>query len=106
MKKGEKIKLFSYGTLQDPEVQKQLFDCELLPISATIKGYKVEYNLKIEGVIYPRLSSDPNGTVTGSMYELNTEQLKIADAYETNAYHRASIKTNDGIVVQVYLKKE
>lgn len=106
MKKGKKIKLFSYGTIQNPDVQKQLFGCELLPATATIKGYKVVCDLKIEGVIYPRLSTDPNGTVSGSIYELNEAQLNILDEYETNAYCRKSIVTNNGITVQVFFKKE
>lgn len=96
------IKLFSYGTIQNPAVQVELFGKELDFTIDSINGYKVVNDLLIEDIVYPRLAIQTDGIIQGRVYDLSPEQLAILDEYETDAYRRALMKTTTGCEVQVY----
>lgn len=96
------IKLFAYGTLLNKEIQIELFGKEIFGTPDSISGYKVMNILEIEGKKYPKLVKQTDGIVFGKIYELSKEQMDIIDQYETSAYSRSAIKTNNEIIVDIY----
>ena len=97
--------LFAYGTLQDSDIQKQLFG-KVLPFEEDIIiGYEVVHDLEIEGHFYPRLKEKYKEELKGRVYELTAEQLVLVDEYETDAYYRMKIKTIKNRIVEVYFQK-
>jgi gamma-glutamylcyclotransferase (GGCT)/AIG2-like uncharacterized protein YtfP len=98
--------LFSYGTIQDKTVQMELFGRELAFTEDSLSGYEVINDLEIQGKVYPRLGKAKQGLVYGRVYRLTKEQIRTVDEYETSAYCRISVKSDKGLSVQVYLKKE
>ncbi len=101
-----KTLLFSYGTIQDKTIQLELFGKELGFTEDSLSGYEVINDLEIQGKVYPRLGKEKQGVVYGSLYCLTKEQMRVVDEYETSAYCRISVKSDKGLSVQVYLKKE
>ncbi len=105
-------KLFSYGTLQLPEVQKNLFDRVLIGRNENLPGYTIE-DLKIydRGVIqksgtdiHPILvfSGKIDQVVSGVVFELTKDELEKADEYEVDDYQRVSAKMVSGSEAWIY----
>ncbi|MBT3666655.1 MAG: gamma-glutamylcyclotransferase [Opitutae bacterium] len=104
--------LFSYGTLQLEEVQKALFGRILMGMKDQLPGYQVE-NLKImdphviekSGTdIHPILvfTGDSTDFVSGTVFEIDEEELKTADEYEVEEYERVSAKMSSGNEAWIY----
>jgi gamma-glutamylcyclotransferase (GGCT)/AIG2-like uncharacterized protein YtfP len=98
--------LFSYGTLQDMEVQKLVF-------SRILKGEEDQLNYhriseEMVGGLYPtiRLSKNPSEVVKGYVYVISQEELKRVDAYEGDAYARKKVTLASGINAWVYHGKK
>jgi gamma-glutamylcyclotransferase (GGCT)/AIG2-like uncharacterized protein YtfP len=97
--------LFTYGTLQDEEVQKMIF-------SRTLKGTKdALYNhimaAEMVGGLYPTVSPSEakEDQVTGYLYVISTDELKRVDVYEGDAYFRKKVLLASGIEAWVYQGK-
>jgi Gamma-glutamyl cyclotransferase, AIG2-like len=105
--------LFSYGTLQLPEVQLDTFgrlvDCEddILP------GYTVDY-AEIEdarvvdlsgATVHPivRPTGNPLDKVVGKVLLVTEEELEASDEYEVEPYRRASVVLASGRAGWVYV---
>jgi len=71
------LKVFSYGTLKDPNIQLQLFNRTIQGRSAKINNWILFTN--IEGYFCITQGSD---TIYGTILELTKEEIKIADKYE------------------------
>ena len=83
-------KIFTYGTLQDVNIQQQVIGRTLdtgTPDKlrgyniGTLKGIHADYN-----IIYPQTGT----LVEGVVFEVSTEELDKIDAYEGDAYIRVS----------------
>ncbi len=105
-------KLFSYGTLQLPEVQESLFGRILAGRKEELPGYKVE-KLKItdQGVIeksgndiHPILvrTRKPADVVSGMVLELTQAELEKADEYEVDDYRRTLATIRSGTRAWIY----
>jgi len=96
--------LFSYGTLQDPQVQEYIF-------GRLLKG-KADYALgfkKMENAVYGRYplvinTNNPKDKVAGMAYEVNAADLKKADIYETSAYKRQKFPLKSGDEAWIYIE--
>ena len=96
--------LFSYGSLQDEEVQLRIFQRRLIGQKAILKGYRLitnEYLGKFP-VIYP--STKQEDTVNGLVYEVTNADLFICDQYETSYYKRIQIALNTHPSAWVYVR--
>ena len=92
-------KLFSYGTLQLPQVQESLFGRILSCTKEELPGYKVEkLKIKDQAVIeksgtdmHPILvqTSKPQDVVAGMVFEITQAELEKADEYEVDDYLRS-----------------
>ena len=80
-------KLFAYGTLQDKDVQENLFGRILQGTSETLIGYELnEIQIEEEFGIehYPIImeTNNSNDTISGILYEVSMRELHQADLYE------------------------
>ena len=105
-------KLFSYGTLQLPQVQKSLFGRTLIGMKDVLPGYRVEeLKIKDQAVIeksgtdmHPILvkSDDPDEIVEGMIFEVTEEELARADDYEVDDYQRTFALMRSGNEAWIY----
>lgn len=110
----ENIQLFSYGTLQLENVQLSSFGRRLAGTPDTMPGFRkdmVEITdpevLKTSGerfhpIVVP--SSDPNDTVSGTVFQITEAELAAADKYEVADYKRVEIILSSGTKAWVYVK--
>jgi len=107
------IRLFSYGTLQLPEVQIANYGRRLDGEPDTLIGYRLvplEIDdpevVRISGKavhMIARASGDPGDRIAGVAYLLTDAELVATDAYETGAYSRAEVKLESGRTALVYV---
>ena len=89
-------KLFTYGTLQHPEVQEDLFGRTLKGTPETLLGYRVR-EIQIEeefGMVhYPIITEThkPEDTINGMVYTVSTKELHQSDLYEGLHYKRVEV---------------
>ncbi|HAW92949.1 TPA: UDP-N-acetylmuramate--alanine ligase [Candidatus Azambacteria bacterium] len=105
-------KLFSYGTLQQKNVQLANFGPELTGCQDILPGYvvgEIEITdlrvLKESGkAIHPilRFTGNSSDEVAGTVYELNDAELAQADNYEVDAYIRVSACLKSGTDCWIY----
>ncbi|WP_036381920.1 gamma-glutamylcyclotransferase family protein [Muricauda sp. MAR_2010_75] len=96
--------LFTYGTLQDLQVQEYIFGRILDGKSDFLFGFK-----RFENAVYgryPLVLHTQNGEdkVEGMVYEVSMADLKKADIYETSAYKREKFHLESGVVAWVYIE--
>lgn len=99
-----KEKLFVYGTLAYPEIQKRILGRITKTTSDVLQGYE-RSEIEIEGEIYLLIVPNKSGRVEGSVIEVTKDELKNIDEYETNAYKREFVVLDSGISAWVYVKR-
>lgn len=109
---GAEVSLFSYGTLQQPEVQRHSFSRLLAGRSSTLPGYRAEWVTITDPVVIQASGSDrhpivlpgePDDHVAGTVFTVTTEELAAADHYEVADYRRRRVTLDDGSAAWVYL---
>ena len=105
--------LFSYGTLQLPEVQRSTFGRELGGRPDAIVGYDLDYVTIADPHVvavsgsdrHPILRrSDAQGAaVPGTVFAISAAELAAADEYEVDAYRRISVPLRSGARAWVYV---
>lgn len=108
--------LFSYGTLQLPAVQREIFGCEIEGQADALVGFRktmVEITephvLALSGERFHPIVSRTNAanyTVPGMVFSLSPEQLARADAYEVEDYHRALVTLQSGRTAWLYVETD
>lgn len=95
--------LFSYGTLQEKDIQLQLFERELKGLPDTVSGYTLS-EIKAYGE-YPVLeeTKNPLHRITGVVFEISEQELRLADDYEGEAYKRKEIELESGKRAWLYV---
>lgn len=105
--------LFSFGTLQQQEVQTAVFGRLLHGVRDALSGYRLT-TVKIADPEVVRISGsdehpmlqatgDPDHEVLGTVFELTDDELRAADDYEDDSYVRASVVLASGTECWVYL---
>ena len=104
--------LFSYGTLQQKQVQLANFGRELTGSKDILQGYIVgEIEITDERVLresgktfHPilRFSGDPLDEVTGTVFEITEQELARADDYEVDDYVRVAAVLKSGKIAWIY----
>ncbi|WP_339626868.1 DUF4286 family protein [uncultured Maribacter sp.] len=97
--------LFTYGTLQEREVQLGVF-------SRPLAGFEDELPLYIlsdkkVADLYPTLyhTGQKEDSIKGQVYTLSNQELMKADTYEGEAYERKQIQLSSGKNAWVYIAK-
>ena len=105
--------LFSYGTLQQDEVQQASFGRLLKGHADALVGWKQEMVeitdpdvLRHSGkthhpIVMPGRKDD---SVAGTVFEITEEELAAADAYEVSDYKRVAATLASGLTAWVYVK--
>ena len=107
------IPLFSYGTLQQREVQLANYKRELAGQPDMLVGYRLEPveidNPDVVSVsgkavhTIARFTADPADRIPGTVYLLTAEELDASDTYEIDAYTRAEVALESGRRAFVYV---
>lgn len=105
--------LFSYGTLQQPEVQRSTFGRELDGRRDAIVGYDLDYVTITDPEVVAVSGSDrhpilrpstaPDASVDGTVFAISAAELVAADDYEVDAYRRISVPLRSGERAWVYV---
>ncbi|MEZ5498101.1 MAG: gamma-glutamylcyclotransferase family protein [Steroidobacteraceae bacterium] len=107
--------LFSYGTLQQTDVQLATFGRSLTGYEDTLPGYREEL-LRITDpeVIatsgkthHPIVTPSGNATdvVAGTVFEISDSELEAADRYEVADYQRVAVTLRSGRAAWVYVDR-
>jgi gamma-glutamylcyclotransferase (GGCT)/AIG2-like uncharacterized protein YtfP len=99
------VLLFSYGTLQDKDVQMANFGRELAGRADALPGYAFTNPVLSDESQYAniKLSSNPEDAVSGTVFEITEHELAAADRYEEDAdYHRILVTLRSGDHAWVY----
>jgi gamma-glutamylcyclotransferase (GGCT)/AIG2-like uncharacterized protein YtfP len=105
--------LFSYGTLQQPNVQLATFGRLLTGQTDSIVGYSksmvaiddpavVETSGKTHHPIV-KYTGDQGALVAGTVFEITSVELEHADRYEVSAYKRVTAPLASGSTAWVYV---
>nr|WP_314837957.1 gamma-glutamylcyclotransferase family protein [uncultured Flavobacterium sp.] len=90
-------KLFAYGSLQNEDIQKDLFGRILEGTPETLIGYVIK-QIQIEeefGIVnYPIITQTENqeDTINGIVYNISTKELHQSDLYEGLHYKRVEVQ--------------
>jgi gamma-glutamylcyclotransferase (GGCT)/AIG2-like uncharacterized protein YtfP len=105
--------LFSYGTLQQDEVQLASFGRLLKGAADALVGWKQEMveitdpdvlaksGKRFHPIVMPGEASD---RVPGMVFEITAQELAAADRYEVSDYKRAAAQLASGLTAWVYVK--
>ena len=95
-------KLFVYGTLKKPEVQKSVFG-RIAENSSDILLNYTRSKIKIDKV-YPIILPKKEKYIRGLVILVSSKELKLIDKYETNSYRRQKVFLKSGKAAWVYTK--
>jgi gamma-glutamylcyclotransferase (GGCT)/AIG2-like uncharacterized protein YtfP len=106
-------KLFSYGTLQQEDVQLTTFGRRLTGVSDALVGYR-QSMVAIDDPEVVRTSGKTHhpivaftgrheDRVPGALFEITDAELEHADAYEVAAYVRVKAPLASGLYAWVYV---
>ena len=90
-------KLFAYGSLQNEDIQKDLFGRILVGTPETLIGYIVK-DIQIEeefGIVhYPIITETQKqqDTINGMVYSVSSQELRQTDLYEGLHYRRVEVQ--------------
>ena len=104
--------LFSYGTLQQENVQLKIFGRHLHGIKDILIGYMLSpIEIKDEAFLSKGeekiqttviLSNNDNDMIDGSVFLLSEEELLLADNYEPDNYKRIQVELVSGKRAWIY----
>ena len=94
-------KLFVYGTLQDPVVQKRVFGRVVTMRHDTLEGFK-KGKIKLSSGTYFIAIPQKGASIDGTVLEATPEEIGLMDEYETSAYARTKVKLKSGGTAWVY----
>jgi hypothetical protein len=110
----ETVRLFSYGTLRQPDVQMANFGRLLATAPDVLPGYRLSWLTITDPEVirtsgsdrHPILtaSGDPADEIEGAVLLLTLAELMAADAYEVDDYRRVSVRLKSGLDAWVYIK--
>jgi len=108
--------VFSYGTLQLPEVQQANYGRRLDGAADELPGYRVEYLtitnpevVAVSGIAeHPvaRRTGDPGHRIPGTRFALSAEELAATDVYESADYLRVQVRLVSGVPAWLYIAKD
>lgn len=108
-----RIALFSYGTLQLPEVQRATYGRLLEGAPDVLVGYRLEpvviSSPEVVGIsglevhTIARRTGDAADRVPGVVFRLTAAEIEATDRYETDAYARVEVVLASGARAFVYV---
>jgi uridine kinase len=108
------VHLFSYGTLQKPEVQRANFGRLLQGRADRLAGFRTEWVTITDADVIAESGTDRHpivvaggsaDAVSGTLFELSTIELAAADEYEVDDYARRPVILESGQPAWVYIAR-
>ncbi|GLU42910.1 gamma-glutamylcyclotransferase family protein [Allomuricauda sp. NBRC 101325] len=96
--------LFTYGTLQDTQVQEYIFGRILEGHPDCVLGFRVLENAVYGKYALAQQTQNLEDEVPGIVYEVTLPELKKADVYETSAYRREKFPLKSGKQGWIYVE--
>jgi gamma-glutamylcyclotransferase (GGCT)/AIG2-like uncharacterized protein YtfP len=105
-------RLFSYGTLRQPEVQEALFGRSVPTVEDSLPGFRVAWLRITDSEVIATSGTDRHpvlrrgeatDSVEGARLELTEVELLRADDYEVDDYVRVPVVLASGIDAWVYV---
>lgn len=110
---GDQVRLFSYGTLQQPQVQISSFGRLLEGSSDRLPGFASGWVQITDPEVISASGSDRHpivrstgsarNSVEGTVFVLSPEELASADTYEVSDYRRVPVRLASGTDAWVYV---
>jgi gamma-glutamylcyclotransferase (GGCT)/AIG2-like uncharacterized protein YtfP len=107
-------KLFSYGTLQQDDVQIATFGRRLDGVDDALPGFRREMVRITHPAVIAASGADhhpivvetgePDHAVAGMVFEVTDAELAAADDYEVDDYKRVAVRLSSGLNAWVYVK--
>jgi gamma-glutamylcyclotransferase (GGCT)/AIG2-like uncharacterized protein YtfP len=104
--------LFSYGTLQNEELQLEIFGRVLNGKKDSLKGYKLSsvevkdpsfLSKNDEKYHQNAILSIGSDFIKGTVFEISKEELLLSDRYEPDYYKRIEVTLQTGKVAWMYV---
>ncbi len=95
--------LFTYGSLQDKDVQLGIFARKLTGHSDGLRGYQISGERVYGQFPTVRSTGDRSDLVPGTVYEISHAELLVADGYEGERYKRTKTTLASGRSAWVYI---
>ncbi|WP_217184891.1 gamma-glutamylcyclotransferase family protein [Streptomyces sp. AC495_CC817] len=108
-------RVFSYGTLRQPEVQRALYGREVPTDDDALVGFRLDWVRITDPQVIATSGSDrhpilrrgaADDSVAGACLELTDADLAATDAYEVDDYARHEVVLASGRTAWVYLAAE
>lgn len=93
------VKLFVYGTLNDPDVQTKLIGRTIVGVPDHLSGFRRDTTLFPP---YPVAMPDSQHAIDGYIIEVTEQELAILDDYEGIEYIRIELMLDSGKQAWVY----
>jgi hypothetical protein len=107
------LKLFSYGTLQQAQVQLSSFGRHLEGAPDTLPGHRTDWVTITDADVIAASGSNRHpivshtgrvaDSVSGTVFSIAPAVLAAADRYEVEDYRRVLVRLDSGIEARVYL---
>jgi hypothetical protein len=111
--RADEVVLFTYGTLQQPEVQLDTFGRLIDGEPDVLPGYTIDYVdiddarvVELSGsASHPilRATGSPRDKVVGRALYVTADELDAADEYEVDHYRRVQVRLGSGRAAWVYV---
>ena len=100
-----KCYVFAYGTLLDSQIRFEILGYPTTLTESTITGFRLE-EINLNGTNYPILVEDTHNmeSINGGYFEIDLDDLEKIDAYESEAYLRKLINTDNARTTWVYYR--
>lgn len=105
-------RLFSYGTLRQAEVQRELFGGPVPTVDDVLPGWRLDWVTITDPAVIATSGSDrhpilrpgePSDAVPGACLALDEARLARADEYEVDDYVRVRVRLASGVEAWVYV---
>jgi hypothetical protein len=113
---SDRLRLFSYGTLRQAEVQLSNFGRHLVGTPDLLPGYRTDWVTIADPEVIAASGSDrhpivrhtghPDDVVSGTAFEITPAELAAADTYEVDDYRRVLVRLDSGVSAWVYIAAE
>lgn len=110
---GKTVRLFSYGTLQQENVQLSRFGRVLDGVPDTLPEHRIGWLTITDPAVIAASGSDrhpivlvsgPQDSVAGTVFTISTTELAAADTYEVADYRRVLVSLGSGLDAWCYLR--
>lgn len=89
-------RLFVYGMLRSSTIREGLLGRSVVGRPGALCGWRLE-RIVVEGVEYAILAAgEPTDRVQGLVLDVDPEELRLFDEYESSAYRRVRVALEDG----------